>query len=69
MFGQGQSAGTGDHGMNGQFKSQAESWAFFRREAKRFLNVGKMPFIIGKKKLFFLIQNCNLHSRGTDVDS
>ena len=50
MFGQAQSAGTGDHGMNGEFSQ--ESWAFLE-EKKEFLNVGKMPLIVRKKKIFF----------------
>ncbi len=46
MVCQRQAAGTGDHGMNGEFTQLF--LRLFQKAAQSFLNIGKMPLIVCK---------------------
>ena len=67
MLGQGQAAAARDDGRELHFTQLLMGLAEKRRQS--LLDIGKMPFIIGKEQLLFLIQNSDFHSGGTDIDS
>ncbi len=67
MLCQRESAGTCDDGAerNGaQLLSGLD-----KKVGKCFLDVGKMPLVVGETDIVLLIQNGNFYSGGTDVDS
>ena len=67
IVGKGQAAGAGDNRVKGYGAKLLSG--FGKKVRQRFLDVGKMPFIIGKKYLICRINDCDFDCRGTDVDS
>ena len=67
MVRKGQTAGTCDHGMQGQISKLLQ--ALLKKLGQGFLYICKMPFIIGKKDVMRFIQDGDLYRGGTDVDS
>ena len=67
ITGKGQAAGAGDNRVKGYGAKLLSG--FGKKVRQRFLDVGKVPFIIGKKYLICRINDCNFDCRGTDVDS
>ena len=67
MLGECQSAGTCDHWGYRQISKLVVSLPDERRQS--LLNIGKMPFVIGKQELILRIENCDLDCCRTDVNS
>ena len=67
MIGQGQSAGTGDHRMKRTFSQFFVS--FLKKISQGFLDICKMPFVIGKQQVFIFIKNRDLYCSRSDVNS
>ena len=67
MVGKSQTAGTGDHRMESHLAILVKS--FLKKICKGFLNVCKMSLVICENEVLILVQNRDLYSSGTDIDS
>ncbi len=67
MFGKSQSAGTGNHWFHIQITQLTGT--FFQQCGEGLLDIGKMTLIICKQDIACVVNNGNLNSGGTDIDS
>ena len=67
MFGQGQSAGSGDDRRYPDVACDGE--AFLDQVLEGLANIGKMALIVREEEMIFLIQEGDFDGGGTDVDS
>ena len=67
MVGKGQTAGTCDHRMESHFAILVKG--LLKKVCKGFLNVRKMTLVIRENEIFILIQDRDLYSSGTNVNS
>ena len=65
--GKSQTAGSGDYRMYGKLAQLAAR--FSQKRSQRFLDIGKMAFIVRKQQLVRFVKNGDFYRGGTDVDS
>ena len=66
MFREGETAGAGDAGAH--LDRAQHLFRFFQKSGKSLLDIGIMPFIIGKEQRAAFVPYRDFNSRGTDVD-
>ena len=66
MFREGEAAGTGDAGAH--LNGAQRLFRFFQKTGKSLLDIGIMPFVIGKEQRAAFVPYRNFYSRGTDID-
>ena len=67
MAGESQAAGTSDGGK--KHESPKFFMGLLQKLCQRLLNIGIMPFVVGKKYVLCIINNGCFYSGGTDIDS
>ena len=67
MIGKGETAGAGDHRMDGTVT--CDGICFLEQTGQSLPDIGEMSLIVGKEDRMVLVQQSNLDSGGTDINA